>query len=134
MARAYTISKLAWIRAQRERLASKPRETPRRFVGRETHYLWGRRYLLTVEQREGKPCVTLDHRKMPLVVRPGSSEAVRAAAVHNWHKALLRNAVPLLIAKWESRLGVRVGAYFLQRMKTRWGSCNSGRGRVRSFV
>ncbi|PZO48736.1 MAG: hypothetical protein DCF15_17645 [Phormidesmis priestleyi] len=29
-----------------------------------------------------------------------------------------------LIEKWESKLGVSVSQYFLQRMKTKWGSCN----------
>jgi len=34
-------------------------------------------------------------------------------------------AVPALIRQWEARLHVGVSAYFLQRMKTKWGSCNS---------
>jgi predicted metal-dependent hydrolase len=29
-----------------------------------------------------------------------------------------------LIRKWERKLGVDVAAYFLQRMKTKWGGCN----------
>ena len=33
-------------------------------------------------------------------------------------------AVPALIRQWEARLHVGVSAYFLQRMKTKWGSCN----------
>ena len=32
---------------------------------------------------------------------------------------------------WESRLGVQVDGYFLQRMKTKWGSCNSAAGTIR---
>jgi predicted metal-dependent hydrolase len=36
----------------------------------------------------------------------------------------LYQAVPPLIAKWERRLGVTLRAYFLQRMKTKWGACN----------
>ena len=32
--------------------------------------------------------------------------------------------MPELIKKWEMRLGVEVANYFLQRMKTKWGSCN----------
>jgi predicted metal-dependent hydrolase len=32
--------------------------------------------------------------------------------------------VPSLIEKWERRLDVQVQSYFLQRMKTKWGSCN----------
>ena len=51
--------------------------------------------------------------------------------MHDWHKSLLHQAVPPLIAKWESRLGVRVTGYFLQRMKTKWGGCNRRDGHIR---
>ena len=63
----------------------------------------------------------LDHRRITLVVRPGSTQAVRARVMHEWQKSLLHQIVPRLIAKWESRLGLRVAGYFLQRMKTKWG-------------
>lgn len=124
VARAYAISKLAWIRTQRARFAGQARERRRRIVERESHYLWGRRYLLTIEDKDAKPQVKLDHRRITLTVRPGSTESVRAKVMHEWHKSLLHQTVPTLIAKWESRLGVRVAAYFLQRMKTKWGGCN----------
>ncbi len=39
--------------------------------------------------------------------------------------------IPPLIEKWESKLGVHVIAYFLQRMKTKWGSCNPKAGHIR---
>jgi hypothetical protein len=84
VARAYAVSKLAWIRAQQAAYASQARETPRKFVTRETHYVWGRRHLLEVEHREGKPHVKLDHRKILLVVRPDSDEAARATVMHAW--------------------------------------------------
>jgi predicted metal-dependent hydrolase len=113
VARAYAISRLAWIRAQQARFATQVRETPRRFVARESHYLWGRRYLLSVEQRDAKPEVRLDHRRITLMVRPGSTEAARAKVMHEWHKSLLHEVVPRLIARWEPRLGVRVaGSYY----------------------
>jgi len=66
----------------------------------------------------------MDHRRITLSVRPGSDRAKRDEVVHEWHKSLLHAAVPRLIRKWEPRLGRKVAAYFLQRMKTRWGSCN----------
>jgi predicted metal-dependent hydrolase len=131
VARAYAISKLGWIRDQQQKLASQARETPRQFITRESHYFWGRRYLLNVEQREAKPSVSVDHTRMTLTVRPGSSEAKRADVMHQWHKELLHEAVPLLIRKWESKLGVEVNGYFLQRMKTKWGSCNHRAGHIR---
>ena len=50
VARAYAISKLGWIREQQAKLRGQARETPRQFVERESHYLWGRRYLLSVSE------------------------------------------------------------------------------------
>ena len=123
VARAYAISRLGWIRNHQAKLRTQAREAPRRFVERESHYLWGRRHLLTIVQRETKPFVSLDHRRITLTVRPGSDPQKRAAVMQEWHKRLL-HFVPSLIRKWELRLNVRVAGYFLQRMKTKWGSCN----------
>lgn len=130
-ARAYAISKLGWIREQQQRLAKQARETPRQFIERESHYLWGRRYLLTVVHREAKPSVSLNHKRITLTVRPGSDAAKRAEVLHAWHKMLLHRTAPPLISKWEQTLQVRVRGYFLQRMKTKWGSCNRQAGHIR---
>lgn len=133
VARAFAISKLPWIRDQQRRLREQVRVPPRQFVGRESHYVWGRRHLLTVVPLtgRGKPRVWLDHKRLFLSVRPDSSREERGKLVHEWHKSLLHAAVPPLIAKWEARLDVKVSRYFLQRMKTKWGSCNPGYGNIR---
>lgn len=131
VARAYAISKLGWIRKQQGTLRNQARETRRQFVTRESHYLWGRRYLLTVAYADAKPSVRIDHRRITLTVRPGSSAEKRAEVMHEWHKSLLHQVVPALIREWEARLGVQVKRYFLQRMKTRWGGCNHGAGHIR---
>jgi len=131
VARAYAISKLGWIRNQQEQLAKQARETPRAFIERESHYLWGRRYLMTVEFKEAKPLVSLDQKRITLTVRAGSSHEKRERVIHEWHKSLLHQLVPKLISKWEPKLGVNVEAYFLQRMKTKWGSCNHDAGHIR---
>lgn len=124
VARAYAVSKLGWIRDQRAKLLGQARETRRQFVERESHYLWGRRYLLTVREEDTKPSVRLDHRRITLTVRPGSTLAKRDEVMREWHRALLHEAVPALIRKWETKLDVTVAGHFLQRMKTKWGGCN----------
>ncbi len=131
VARAYAISRLVWIRAQQARMRAQAREAPRRFVERESHDLWGRRYLMSVVERDEKPGVVLDHRRIHLHVRPGSSQDRRAAVIHEWHKGLLHAAVPPIIRKWEARLHIKVAGYYLQRMKTKWGSCNHWAGNIR---
>jgi predicted metal-dependent hydrolase len=131
VARAYAISKLGWIRSQREQFQAQAREMPREYLTRESHYVWGRRYLLEVVERDGKPSVRMDHKHIELSVRPGSDAARRAEVMHEWHKGLLHEVVPPLIRKWEGRLGVVVSAYFLQRMKTKWGGCKPEEGHIR---
>ena len=131
VARAYAISKLVWIRNQQNKLQQQAREEPRQYVTRETLYLWGQRYLLEVEEKDTKPCVTWDHTRILLTVRPGSDHTKRAKVIHEWHKQLLHQSVPKLIRKWEQRLGVNVSDYFLQKMKTKWGSCNHSARNIR---
>ena len=52
--RAYALSKLGWIRNQQAKLRGQDREPPRQFVERESHYLWGRRYLLSIREERGQ--------------------------------------------------------------------------------
>ena len=131
VARAYAISRLGWIREQQKKLQNQAREAPRQFVTRESHYLWGRRHLLTVVHKETKPSVSLDHKRIMLSIRPGSDRTKRAEVIHDWQKSLLHEVMPPLIRKWERKLRVKVKGYFLQRMKTKWGSCNHKAGYIR---
>ena len=131
VARAYAISQLRWINRQQQQLVGQARETPRQFTTRESHLVWGRRYLMSVVYQDSKPSVSLGHRRLTLIVRPGSSGEKRAQVMHDWHKRLLHEVVPGLIEKWEKKLKVTVSGYFLQRMKTKWGSCNHQAGNIR---
>lgn len=131
VARAYAISRLGWIREQQSKLEAQAREAPRQFVERESHYVWGRRYLMVVNNRDAKPSVVLDHKRITLTVRPGSDAQKRAEVMHEWQKLQMHAVVPVLIRKWECKLKVKVAGYYLQRMKTKWGSCNHQAGNIR---
>lgn len=129
--RVFAISKLSWIKRQRTRLKAQEREAPREFLERESHYLWGRRRLLAIRFDETKPSVSATHGKLLMKVRPGTSAEARARILHEWHKSLLHEAARPLILKWERRMNVTVNAYFIQRMRTKWGSCNHHAGHIR---
>lgn len=131
VARAYAISRLGSIRQQQEKLRGQARETPHKFVERESHYVWGRRHLITIKHAAAKPSVTLDHKRIKLTVRPSADAAKRAEVIHEWHKSLLHEVVPAIIKKWQRKLKVHVSSYFLQRMKTKWGNCNHRAGHIR---
>lgn len=68
---------------------------------------------------------------MVLQVRPGSGEAKKRAILEDWYREWLKQAVPPLIARWEKLMDVTVQRFFVQRMRTKWGSCSPGAGNIR---
>lgn len=129
--RVFAISKLGWIKQQQRKLTAQERESSRDYVNRESHYVWGKRVLLTVVERDSPPSVMVQMSKMTLVVRPGTDRSQRHEILERWYREQVRMEVPRLIEKWEKSLGVKVEHFYIQRMKTRWGSCNPTTGSIR---
>lgn len=129
--RVFAISKLGWIKQQQKKLREQERETPREYLDRESHYVWDRRYLLKVVERDLAPGVTLKHSQMIVQVRPGSSREKIEDVIGEWYRWQIRKSAPQLIAKWEPLMGVKVNRIFIQHMKTKWGSCNPVSGSIR---
>ena len=122
--RVFAISKLSWIRQQQTRLRAQERETPREYLELESHYVWGKRYLLQLQEANAAPAIRLTHSHMVLQLRPGASVAKREAVVAQWYRGQVKAAAPALVGKWEKALGVTAAHVRVQRMKTQWGSCN----------
>ena len=129
--RVFAITKLPWIRAQQQKVMAQEREPRREYIDRESHYLWGQRLLLKVVELEAAPMVEVVHRKLVLQVRPGTTAQKRQALLDQWYRAQIRQALPALVTRWQTLLGVRVARVYVQRMKTRWGSCTSSTGTIR---
>jgi predicted metal-dependent hydrolase len=129
--RVFAITKLAWIKSQQKKLREQERETPREYLDRESHYVWGKRYLLKLVEKDAAPSVELKHSKMVLQLRPAASVEKKQEVIDAWYREQLKGAVPALVAKWEKALGVKAGKVFVQKMKTKWGSCSPGAGNVR---
>lgn len=129
--RLFLVSKLPWIRSQQRKLRAQERETPREFLNKESHYLWGKRYLLEITHADAAPEVSLGPRKLHLQVRADADQARCEEVLDGWYRQQLRNAVPALLDKWEPLLGVKASRFFVQRMKTKWGSCTPASGYIR---
>jgi predicted metal-dependent hydrolase len=93
--RVFAISKIGWIRQQQAKLRGQKRESPREYLDRESHYVWGKRYLLKVVEDEVAPSVELQPGALRLRVRPGASEATReavvASGIANYSRQRFRN-------------------------------------------
>jgi predicted metal-dependent hydrolase len=129
--RVFAISKLAWIKQQQKKLRQQERETPREYLDRESHYVWGKRYLLKVIEKDVPPGVILKPNQLVVRLRPKSLKSKKREVLDAFYREELKKAVPPLIAKWERLIGVKVGRFFIQRMKTKWGSCNPSSKSIR---
>lgn len=122
--RVFAISKLSWIKRQQQKLLEQERETPREYLDRESHSVWGQRYLLKIVEGDFPASVELSHRLLIFRTRPGWSPARKEARLEEWYRGQLKIAATPLISKWERLMRVKVERCFVQRMKTKWGSCN----------
>jgi predicted metal-dependent hydrolase len=129
--RVYAISKIDWIKKHQRKFREQERETRREYLDRESHYVWGRRYLLNVKEERRTPSVELKHNQMILTIRPGAAMEKREAVVTAWYRDQVRDAVTPLIEKWEPLLGVKIDRTIIRRMRTRWGSCTPARRTIR---
>jgi len=129
--RVYAISKLGWIKQQQKKLREQERETPREYLNRESHFLWGKRYLLNVVEGDQASSVEVQHSRLVLLVHPQAAEEKKREIIAQWYRNQMRAAVPSLIAKWAPVMGVTVERFYVQQMKTKWGSCNPRAGTIR---
>ncbi len=123
--RRAVILKWGWIKRQRAKFEGQERQSAREFVSGESHYYQGQRYRLNVVYHDAPPKVVVSNKTtLALFVRAGSDTAQRERVLTGWYRRQLKEMLPLLIAKWEAVLGVKVAEWGVKRMKTKWGTCN----------
>ncbi|MDY0911318.1 SprT family zinc-dependent metalloprotease [Rathayibacter festucae] len=121
--RLAVVQRLSWIKRQREQLQNADRQTERKMVSGETHYVWGQRYLLDVSKSSGAYGVKTKGNTLWLITPPGTEATGRFGALDRWYRRELKTAVPALLEKWQPILGVEADKFVVRRMKTKWGTC-----------
>lgn len=121
--RIFAASKLPWIKRQQKKFRAQERETEKEFIDRESHYVWGKRYLLKIEESNIQQ-VTLKHSQLLLKTKPNADLKSRKEQLEVWYRKILKAEAQILIQKWEKVLRVKSNQLFVQKMRTKWGSCN----------
>ena len=129
--RVYAVSKLPWIKQQQHKFQQQARESDRLYISRESHYVWGQRYLLEIMPTAKKSYIEYCHTRLTLYHRTQTDQTQRDALVAAWYRQLVREQALLLIERWQPILGVSVSGLYISKMKTRWGSCSPERGNIR---
>jgi predicted metal-dependent hydrolase len=123
--RVFAISKLDWIKRQQQKLRAQARESPREYLERESHYLWGKRLLLKIIEGDWAASIEAKGNRLHVHVRRGDTEERKRTILAAWYRGKLRDEAPRLIARWSPLIGVTVERLYVQQMKTKWGSCNA---------
>lgn len=119
--RSYVISKWDWIQRQRTAIAETPRQTERQFISGESHYLFGTRYYLKVEEiSSGQSEIVIQGTKMMMRLNKVSN---RRALMQDFYRTKLKNFLEEVISKWTVQLSISNFTWQIKMMKTQWGSC-----------
>ena len=106
--RLAVIGKLGWIKRQRARFDSQPRQSEREMVSGETHYFLGQRYRLRVVNDNGPgKLIVRNGSTMELHVRRELNAAERERVLQRWYRQQLKELIPPLLEKWRATLNVR---------------------------
>jgi len=119
----YAISKLSWIKKEQKKFKEQSRETKRIYVERESIYIWGQRYLLSIAKAQ-RPSIKYDSFNMVFFCPEHYSLEQRQRYVNHWYRKELRKFAEPLILQWAEKLHVQPNKLLVSTMKTKWGSCN----------
>lgn len=122
--RLAVISRLSWIKKQQQSFLNQPRQTKREMVSGESHYLFGKRYLLDVKYENIKYKIVKKHAKLQLFVKENTTRENRLKVLEKYYRDNLNIELNKLINKWLNIIDIEINSWKIQKMKTKWGSCN----------
>ncbi len=128
--RLLVISRITWIKKQIKAFKNQQRETKREYLSGESHYFFGKRYLLDVVHSHEIPNVAIKGNQIKLFVSSDSTRDQRHAVLDNWYRNELKSEAANFIEEWKSNLGLEHVEWEIRKMKTQWGSCLPEQNRI----
>lgn len=129
--RLAVISRLGWIKKQQKEFSEQPRQSKRKYISGECHYVFGVRYRLELIEQAGEPKITLTNSNiLKMFVAQGVSVAAKEKLINDWYRVKLKKRIPVLLDKWQPVMGKKVSDFTVRKMKTKWGSCNIQKQRI----
>ncbi len=126
----FASSHLDWIKQKQEVFSQARRQAPPTYQENENHYLWGKAYQLVIQQINKTPQIQIQDNKLILNVRSITEKTCEELLYSLYLEEIRQKAEPL-IEKWQALMGLKVKRVSIQKMKTRWGSCNPQSAHIR---
>lgn len=118
----YAATKLAWIKKEQKKFQEQLRESPRIFKNRESHYFFGTRYLLQLEEAN-KNKVSIQGKKLVIQSKAIENKEELHRTLYAFYRKELRSYLQQRIEYYAKIMGLTVPQFKIRTMKTKWGSC-----------
>ncbi len=129
--RLFVISKMSWIKKQQQFFVSQERQTTRKYVTGETHYIFGKAYRLKVINSDNDTKLVITKKSyIELYVKYDVTVKQKVKIFENYYRSELKKLIFKILAKWEKKIGVKSNELKIRKMKTKWGTCNSDDKRI----
>ena len=129
--RLFIISKIPWIKKQQQFFVKQERQTPRKYVTGETHYIFGKAYLLNVIKSNEPSKISIKRKThIDLYVKKSSTILQRRTMFEKFYRKELEIILSKSIKKWEKKVGASAKEIRIKKMKTKWGTCNDKEKRI----
>lgn len=119
----FVFQKMDWIKLQQQKIRALKIVPPVQYQDDEIHQVWGKSFSMKLIPSK-RMKVEIKDENVLLFTPPDASIAKKEGAIVRWHKTLLRDEIETLLAKWQPVMGVKASSFLMQKMKSRWGTCN----------
>lgn len=120
--RIYAATKLSWIKKEQRKFRNQDRELPRDYINQESHFFLGIRYLLSLQESK-RNSVSIKGRKLVVVTTNPSDSVLTEKLVYAFYRKELRRQLQQMLLKHAEIMEVKIVAFKIRSMKTKWGSC-----------
>ena len=128
--RAFLHDRADWIRMHVQAVQRQHADEPKAFTGGETVRLFGSVYALCVSENQKKNGVMLDADRIVLSLKPNTPAEKRKALLNEWLRERLKAEIAHYLPLWSARTGLVPSDWTVRDMTSRWGTCNTGTGRI----
>ncbi|POY36785.1 metal-dependent hydrolase [Solitalea longa] len=118
----YAATKLGWIKKEQQKFQEQKREQPRLYINRESHFIFGSRYLLYIELAS-KNTVEIKGKKLVLNVTDANDLQLKKNTLYRFYRNQLRQKLNGFVEYYAPIMGLSVPEFKIRAMKTKWGSC-----------
>lgn len=126
----FVLKKLPEITKVRDRMLSQERQSKREYVSGESHYLWGKPYLLQVVYEGNQYKIVKSPTKIIMTVPEGATLEAKERAFIEWYRQELKRVLSTVVMQCEKKTGIHAEEFRIKNMRTRWGTCNIDKRRI----